>query len=105
MIGGWVGRNGGEEDLEGKNGDEGKEVRYEAVEYPGAEHGFTVRRYKEDALQRERGERSENQAVEWFGSILIVDFFISCYFSTLPFEPRFRGTLVFHMIDCPGRGF
>lgn len=55
--------------LEGKNkdGDVGDGVvRYEAVEYPGAKHGFAVRGDREDALQRERGERSEDQAVEWF---------------------------------------
>ncbi|KAH6853252.1 hypothetical protein B0I37DRAFT_348722 [Chaetomium sp. MPI-CAGE-AT-0009] len=40
--------------------------RYEMVVYPGARHGFAVRGNREDPLQREKGEQSEDQAVRWF---------------------------------------
>ncbi|KAK0631478.1 Alpha/Beta hydrolase protein [Immersiella caudata] len=48
-----------------KNEEAGEEV-HESVEYKGAKHGFAVRGDRGDPLQRERGERSEDQAVEWF---------------------------------------
>jgi dienelactone hydrolase len=51
--------------LEDKNAKLGKEV-HEVEVYPGAKHGFAVRGDREDSLQRERGERSEEQAVRWF---------------------------------------
>ncbi|KAK0657745.1 Alpha/Beta hydrolase protein [Cercophora newfieldiana] len=51
--------------LSRKNEEAGEEV-HEAVEYPGAKHGFAVRGDRADPLQKERGEKSEDQAVEWF---------------------------------------
>ncbi|KAK4443185.1 protein AIM2 [Podospora aff. communis PSN243] len=48
-----------------KNAEAGEEV-HETVEYLGAKHGFAVRGDRKDPLQKERGERSEDQAVEWF---------------------------------------
>ncbi|KAK4151630.1 protein AIM2 [Chaetomidium leptoderma] len=56
--------------MEGKNGEGGGggggEEKYEVVVYPGAKHGFAVRGDRDDPLQRERGEQSEEQAVRWF---------------------------------------
>ena len=52
--------------LEGKNAEAGGEGIHEAVVYPGAKHGFAVRGDLGDPLQRERGEKSEEQAVVWF---------------------------------------
>ncbi|KAK3341861.1 dienelactone hydrolase [Lasiosphaeria hispida] len=51
--------------LDAKNEAAG-ELVHEAVVYPGARHGFAVRGDRADALQKERGERSEEQAVRWF---------------------------------------
>jgi dienelactone hydrolase len=51
--------------LEAKNERLGKEV-HEAVVYPGAVHGFAVRGDRNDPLQKERGDQSEDQAVSWF---------------------------------------
>ncbi|KAK0731879.1 hypothetical protein B0H67DRAFT_640218 [Lasiosphaeris hirsuta] len=51
--------------LEAKNDAAGKEV-HEVVVYPGAKHGFAVRGDRADALQKERGDKSEDQAVRWF---------------------------------------
>jgi len=48
-----------------KNEEAGDEL-HEAVDYPGARHGFAVRGDRSDPLQKERGEKSEDQAVEWF---------------------------------------
>lgn len=56
--------------LEGKDVG-GEEGWYEAVVYPGAKHGFAVRGDRGDALQRERGEQSEEQAVRWFRRWLV----------------------------------
>ncbi|KAJ4416590.1 hypothetical protein N0V85_002221 [Neurospora sp. IMI 360204] len=39
---------------------------HEVVVYPGAKHGFAVRGDREDPLQKERGDQSEDQAVRWF---------------------------------------
>jgi len=50
--------------LEGKNEVAGREV-HEVVVYPGAKHGFGVRRDWNDEVQREGRERSEDQAVGW----------------------------------------
>ena len=51
--------------LKRKNEAAGGEV-HEAVEYRGAKHGFVVRGDRADPLQKKRGEKSEEQAVEWF---------------------------------------
>ncbi|KAK3329115.1 hypothetical protein B0H66DRAFT_540293 [Apodospora peruviana] len=51
--------------LEDKNEALGQEV-HEVQVYPGAKHGFAVRGDREDPQQRERGYRSEDQAVRWF---------------------------------------
>lgn len=51
--------------LEEKNEKAGREV-HEAVVYPGAKHGFAVRGDRDDPLQKERGDKSEEQAVVWF---------------------------------------
>ena len=51
--------------LEGKEKEAGG-GRYQVVVYPGAKHGFAVRGDRADPLQRERGEKSEEQAVGWF---------------------------------------
>lgn len=40
--------------------------KYEVVVYPGAKHGFAVRGDREDPLQKERGDQSDDQAVRWF---------------------------------------
>lgn len=47
-------------------GEGGSDPRYEVVVYPNAKHGFAVRGDKADPMQRERGEKSEDQAVRWF---------------------------------------
>ena len=52
--------------LEEKEKASGEEGRYEAVSYPGARHGFAVRGNWADEKQRERAEKCEDQAVEWF---------------------------------------
>ncbi len=52
--------------LEGKEKEAGGAGRYQVVVYPGAKHGFAVRGDRADPLQRERGEKSEEQAVSWF---------------------------------------
>jgi dienelactone hydrolase len=53
--------------LERKNTKGGaQEERFEVVVYPGAKHGFVVRGDLGDPLQKERGEKSEEQAVRWF---------------------------------------
>jgi dienelactone hydrolase len=52
--------------LKRKESDSGDEGRYQVVVYPGAKHGFAVRGDPADERQKERGEGSENQAVEWF---------------------------------------
>ncbi|KAM7222229.1 protein AIM2 [Rhypophila decipiens] len=39
---------------------------HQAKVYPGAKHGFAVRGDRDDPMQRERGWRSEDQAVRWF---------------------------------------
>ncbi|KAK1828019.1 protein AIM2 [Podospora conica] len=50
---------------------EGKgEERYEVVVYPGAKHGFAVRRDWEDEVQRGAKEGSEDQAVRFFGRFM-----------------------------------
>ncbi|KAK1773417.1 hypothetical protein QBC45DRAFT_461651 [Copromyces sp. CBS 386.78] len=41
---------------------------HEIVVYPGAKHGFAVRGDREDPLQKERGDKSEDQAVLWFSA-------------------------------------
>jgi len=51
--------------LDKKNSEAGAPV-HEAVVYPGARHGFAVRGDREDPLQKERGDQSEQQAVLWF---------------------------------------
>ncbi|KAK2026646.1 hypothetical protein LX32DRAFT_641665 [Colletotrichum zoysiae] len=38
----------------------------EAVEYPGARHGFAVRGDPNDRSQADYGRRAEDQAVGWF---------------------------------------
>ncbi|KAM7198236.1 hypothetical protein V8F20_006263 [Naviculisporaceae sp. PSN 640] len=48
-----------------RSGDEQGEL-YQAKVYPGAKHGFAVRGDRDDPMQRERGWRSEDQAVRWF---------------------------------------
>ena len=39
---------------------------HEVVVYPGAKHGFAVRGDRDDPLQKQRGEQSADQAVNWF---------------------------------------
>ncbi|KAK5656966.1 hypothetical protein OQA88_3489 [Cercophora sp. LCS_1] len=51
--------------IEAKNAAAGTEV-HEAVVYPAATHGFAVRGDRKDPLQKERGDKSEDQAVSWF---------------------------------------
>ncbi|KAK4446317.1 protein AIM2 [Podospora aff. communis PSN243] len=51
--------------LDAKNGAAGEEV-HEVVVFPGAEHGFGVRRDWRDALQKECRDKCEDQAVAWF---------------------------------------
>lgn len=51
--------------MEGKNSGAG-EGRYEVVVYPGAKHGFAVRRDWDDDVQRGAKEGSESQAVMFF---------------------------------------
>lgn len=56
--------------LEEKNRTASKETQgadmHEVVVYPGAKHGFAVRGDRDDLLQKERGDQSEDQAVRWF---------------------------------------
>lgn len=55
--------------MEGKNAGAG-EGRYEVVVYPGATHGFAVRRDWDDDVQRGAKEGSEDQAVRFFRRFL-----------------------------------
>jgi dienelactone hydrolase len=66
----WMGRKDMQklvETIEAKNrGVSEGEQKFEAVVYPGAPHGFAVRGNRDDPLQKERGDQSEDQAVRWF---------------------------------------
>ncbi|KAK0742712.1 Alpha/Beta hydrolase protein, partial [Schizothecium vesticola] len=55
--------------MEGKNAGAG-EGRYEVVVYPGAKHGFAVRRDWDDEVQRGAKEGSEDQAVRFFARFM-----------------------------------
>ena len=51
--------------LQGKNEELGSEL-HEVVVYPGAEHGFAIRRDWNDQLQKDCRDKCEDQAVSWF---------------------------------------
>ncbi|KAK0609475.1 Alpha/Beta hydrolase protein [Immersiella caudata] len=64
----FMGRNGMtklKEVLEAENDAAGRDV-HEVVIFPGAEHGFGVRRDWIDPLQKECRDKCEDQAVAWF---------------------------------------